>query len=320
MKILTPTSITLDGSKLGLTDEDQLVSYDPQENLAPEHYDADVLIAWANTNEQLKDAAAHLDQVKLVQALLAGPDQARAAGFREEAIIASGSGLHSLTVAEHALALTLNFIRFLPVLAEEQDRSHWASELGGAQELHPEGKVTTLLDANVLIWGFGSIGMETARLFKAFGSHVTGVARSEGNRNGFPVITEDQMGEYLPETDVLVMILPTSDKTEQVLNAEVLKQLPARAFVINVGRGSTVNEPDLIEALNGGNLAGAALDVVSQEPLPAEHPLWGTKNLVITPHAAGGRPVDAESLIAQNLEALREDVAGGHGEYRNKMN
>lgn len=319
MKILAPTSVALDESKLGLAPDDQLISYDPTELLPAEHYDADVLIAWANTNEQLKDAAQNLQQVKLVQALLAGPDQARAAGFREEAIIASGSGLHSLTVAEHALALTLNFIRFLPALAKAQEENRWASELGGAQELHPEGKVTTLLGAKVLIWGFGSIGKETARLFDAFGAQVTGVARSAGERDGFPVVTEEQMGEVLPETDVLVMILPTSDETKNALNANVLEQLPAHAYVVNVGRGTTVNESDLIQALNSGKIAGAALDVASEEPLPADNPLWEAKNVVITPHAAGGRPVNSEELISHNVEALRADLSGGHGEYRNKM-
>lgn len=320
MKILVPTSITLDESKLGLTADDELVSYDPQTNLPADTYDADVLIAWGNTNEQLKDAAQNLDQVKLVQALLAGPDQARAAGFRDEAIIASGSGLHSPTVAEHALALTLNFIRFLPTLAKSQEENRWASELGGPQELYPANQVTTLLKANVLIWGFGSIGQETARLFKAFGASVTGVARSAGERAGFPVITEDQMGEYLPTTDVLVMVLPTSEETKDALDAEVLGKLSSRTYLINVGRGSTVNEADLIQALNSGGIAGAALDVVSEEPLPADNPLWGAKNLVITPHSAGGRPVNPEELIAQNLQALRDEEAGKSGDFRNKMN
>ena len=168
MKILLPTSITLDQSALGVEAGDELVSYDPTVNIAPEHHDADVLVAWGNTNDQLKDAAAHLQQVELVQALLAGPDQARAAGFRPEAVIASGSGLHSKTVAEHTLALALNFVRFLPTLAEHQAQKNWATELGGPQELHPADQVTTLLGAKVTIWGFGSIGQATARLFDAF--------------------------------------------------------------------------------------------------------------------------------------------------------
>ncbi|MFW0179421.1 phosphoglycerate dehydrogenase [Rothia sp. P7208] len=319
MKILAPTIIPLDAQKLGLQAEDTLVSYDPTELLPAEHYDADVMISWGNTNEQLQDAAKNLSQVKLVQALLAGPDQARAAGFRDEAVICSGIGLHSLTVAEHALALTLNFVRFLPLLSEEQDNSRWAGELGGPQELHPADKVTTLLGARVLIWGFGSIGQSTARLFQAFGAQVQGVARSAGERAGFPVIAVDDIEQYLPQTDILVMILPAAAETENALNEQRLELLPSRAFVVNVGRGVTVDEDALIAALESGSIAGAAVDVVKQEPLPSDSPLWGTKNLVITPHSAGGRPVNPEELIAHNLCAVRAEVSGETADYRNKM-
>ncbi|MBM7052156.1 NAD(P)-dependent oxidoreductase [Rothia sp. ZJ1223] len=319
MKILVPTSVTLDESRLGLTDEDTIVSYDPKAPLAEADYDADVLISWANTNDQLKDAASNLSQVKLVQALLAGPDQARAAGFRDEAVITSGIGLHSKTVAEHAVALTLNFVRFLPTLADHQERNHWASELGGAQELYPENQVTTLLNANVTIWGFGSIGQATARLFDAFGAKVTGVARSAGERAGFPVVATEDIDPLLEKTDILVMILPTSDETTNALDSCKLEKLPKRSYLINVGRGTTVDEEALIAALNTGEIAGAAVDVVVEEPLPADSPLWGAKNLIITPHSAGGRPVNPEDLIAHNLQALRDAEAGQEPNWRNKM-
>lgn len=319
MKVLAPTSVKLDESLLGLTEHDVLVAYDPAVPLAPADYDADVLIAWANTAEQLADCAKNLKDVKLVQALLAGPDQVRAAGFVDRAVIASGVGLHSLTVAEHALALTLNFVRFLPTLAGHQEQRCWAGDLGGAQELHPRDRVTTLLDAEVTIWGFGSIGQETARLFSAFGARVTGVARRAGERAGFPVITEQELGEQLQKTDVLVMVLPASQETTHALNAERLAQLRSRAYVINVGRGVTVDEPALVEALNGGEIAGAAVDVASVEPYPADGILWGAKNLVITPHSAGGRPVDPESLIAQNVQALRDEQAGRSANWRNRI-
>lgn len=319
MKILLPTSVALDESKLGLEDGDTTVSYDPKQPIDAADYDADVLVAWANTNDQLADAAKNLTNVRLVQALLAGPDQARAAGFREEAAICSGVGLHSLTVAEHALALTLNFVRFLPTNYENTKKNYWADELGGAQELHPADQVTTLLDANVTIWGFGSIGQATARLFKAFGANVTGIARSAGERAGFPVITEDDLNEQLEKTDILVMILPSSPETEKALNAERLSHLQKRSYVINVGRGITVDEDALIEALNAEQIAGAGLDVASVEPYPADGPLWDAKNILITPHAAGGRPVDPESLIKQNLQALRDTDAGKQADWRNKF-
>lgn len=319
MKILLPTSVALDESKLGLQDGDTTVSYDPKKPLDSADYDADVLVAWANTGEQLADAAKNLKQVRLVQALLAGPDQARAAGFRDEAAICSGVGLHSLTVAEHALAMTLHFVRFMGTNYENTQKGYWADELGGAQELHPADQVTTLLDSNVTIWGFGSIGQATARLFKAFGANVTGVARSAGERAGFPVITEDQLNEQLEKTDVLVMILPSSDETEKALNAERLSHLQKRSYVINVGRGITVDEDALLEALNSEQIAGAGLDVTAVEPYPADGPLWEAKNILITPHAAGGRPVDPESLIAQNLQALRDEEAGQEADWRNKF-
>jgi len=197
MKILIPTSITLDEEKLGLEPGDTVRHYNPTEPIAEEDTDAEVLIAWANTADQLAGSARRMKNVGLIQALLAGPDAVRAAGFTPDAAICAGVGLHSKTVAEHALALTLNFVRFLPTLAQATAEHRWAEELGGAQELHPKDQVTTLLDANVLVWGFGSIGQETARLFKAFGANVTGVAQSAGERSGFPVIATEQIDEYL---------------------------------------------------------------------------------------------------------------------------
>ena len=220
MKILIPTSITLDEEKLGLEPGDTVRHYNPTEPIAEEDTDAEVLIAWANTADQLADSARRMKNVGLIQALLAGPDAVRAAGFTPDAAICAGVGLHSKTVAEHALALTLNFVRFLPTLAQATVEHRWAEELGGAQELHPKDQVTTLLDANVLVWGFGSI-------------------------------------------------------------------------------------------------AGAALDVTATEPLPSDSPLWDAKNIVITPHAAGGRPVNPEELIAHNIRAFRTGAAAS--EYRNRF-
>lgn len=317
MKILLPTSIVLDEEQLGLEPGDTLRHYDPTVPIPEEDTDAEVLIAWANTADQLADSARRMKKVGLIQALLAGPDAVRAAGFSSEAVICAGVGLHSKTVAEHTLALTLNFVRFLPTLEHARVEHRWAGELGGAQELHPKDQITTLLDANVLVWGFGSIGQETARLFKAFGAHVTGVAQSAGERGGFSVITTEQIDEYLPMTDILVLVLPTSDSTFKVLDAHKLQLLPKRAYLVNVGRGTTVDESALVDALNSGSIAGAALDVTAVEPLPADSPLWDAKNIVITPHAAGGRPVNPEELIAHNIRAFRAGAA--EGEYRNRF-
>jgi phosphoglycerate dehydrogenase-like enzyme len=100
------------------------------------------------------------------------------------------------------------------------------------------------------------------------------------------------------------MILPSTPATTGALDAARLAALPAHAHVVNVGRGSTVDEPALVAALAEGRIAGAALDVTDTEPLPADSPLWDAPNLVLTPHAAGGRPVGADELIAHNVAAL----------------
>jgi phosphoglycerate dehydrogenase-like enzyme len=161
----------------------------------------------------------------------------------------------------------------------------------------------------VLIWGFGAIGQSLAPHLTALGASVTGAARTAGERAGYPVVGEGGLAAELARTDVLVMILPHAPGTRAVLNADVLAQLPPRAWVVNVGRGSTLDEDALVEALRAGRLAGAALDVFATEPLPPESPLWEAPNVIITPHAAGGRPRAHAELVSENLGALLEGRA-----------
>jgi phosphoglycerate dehydrogenase-like enzyme len=227
-----------------------------------------------------------------------------AAGFPDDVVVTAGVGLHSRPVAEHALALVLALVRRLPAAGRAQAEHRWAGELGGLQPLHPEGAVTTLLDARVLIWGFGSIAQTLAPMLRLLGARVRGVARRAGERAGFEVVTEDDLEAELSRTDVLIMILPGTDATTRALDAGRLAALPAHAYVVNVGRGTTVDEPALVAALADGRIAGAAIDVTETEPLPADSALWDAPNLLLTPHGAGGRPVGADELISANLAAL----------------
>ena len=143
-------------------------------------------------------------------------------------------------------------------------------------------------------------------------SATTAAPRSAAERAGFPVVAEEELDAELRRTDVLVMILPATEATTRALDAARLRALPRHAYVVNVGRGTTVDEPALVAALAEGRIAGAALDVTEVEPLPADSPLWDAPNLLLTPHAAGGRPVGSDELVAANLAAL---LAGG--ELRN---
>ena len=303
MKVLLPDTVALDPHLPAGT---VAVVYDVRRPIPDEHTDAEVLVVWGNPAEPLADAAARLKSLRWVQTLAAGPDAVLAAGFGRDVLVTAGLGLHDSTVAEHTLALVLAAARRLNLLVRAQIGHRWAGELGGLQPVREAGSFRTLRDAHVVIWGFGGIAATLAPLLAALGANVTGVARSAGTRHGFPVVTEDTFPDLLPRTDVLISILPATPATERVLDAGILAQLQPHAWVVNVGRGATLDEVALLNAIRSGRLAGAALDVFDTEPLPPASPLWDEPNIIISPHAAGGRPVGAAELIAENVAAFQE--------------
>ncbi|CAK7271101.1 hypothetical protein SEPCBS57363_004445 [Sporothrix epigloea] len=301
MKLLYPTSLKLDVSSIeGFSVE--LYPYDVSQAFPDEHVDAEILVTWTNTADNLKDGAKRLTKIRWIQSLAAGPNDVLNAGFdASKIIITTGSGLHDHTVAEHALGLLLVAARRFYEMRDYQLQSKWPGHLGGPQPDRPQGKFTTLRDANVLVWGFGNIAKRLTPSLVALGAKVKGVARHAGVRDGIEVVGEDQLPALLPKTDALVMILPGDESTRNALSAERIALLPSHAWIVNVGRGMSVDETALESALNEDRLGGAALDVFETEPLPESSGLWKAKNLVVSPHAAGGRPQGAENLIAENL-------------------
>lgn len=314
MKLLYPTSLKLDPSLLeGFSAS--LHPYDVTKPIPDDLLDAEVLVTWTNTSDNLKHAAQNMKKLGFIQSLAAGPNDVLNAGFDTSKIaVATGSGLHDRTVAEHTLGLLLNAARKFHEMRDYQLQSKWPQHLGGPQPDRPAGKFTTLRDANVLVWGFGNIAKTLAPYLTALGAKVKGVARHAGVRDGIEVYSENSLKELLPKTDALVMILPGSDATKNALNAERLKLLPKHAWVVNVGRGTAIDEEALNKAVEAGEIGGAQLDVFVTEPLPENSPLWKQKNVFISPHAAGGRPQEAEQLIALNL---RRFIAGQ--EIKNKI-
>ncbi|KAF9774630.1 hypothetical protein IL306_007353 [Fusarium sp. DS 682] len=305
MKLLYPTSLKLDVQSLEGFSVD-LFPYDVKKTIPEEHVDAEILVTWTNTPENLKDAAKRLTKLQWIQSLAAGPNDVLSAGFDASKIkITTGSGLHDHTVAEHALGLLLNAARRFFEMRDYQLQGKWPGHLGGPQPDRPKNAFTTLRDARVLIWGFGNIAKTLTPQLIGLGAQVRGIARQKGVRNGIEVYSQDDLDKLLPETDALVMILPGSDFTRHVLNAQRLKQLPNHAWVVNVGRGTSVDEEALVDALEKGEIGGAALDVFETEPLPEASRIWKAPNTIVSPHAAGGRPQGAEGLIADNLRRFR---------------
>ncbi|WGT47819.1 NAD(P)-dependent oxidoreductase [Tessaracoccus lacteus] len=313
MKVLVPDAVrdtmpTIDGVEYVII---------PASSPVPdEHLDAEVLVAWGQPPAVLQDAARRMTGLRLVQGFLAGPDSMVAAGFPEGVQLSSGVGLHDGPVAEHALGMALALVRNVPLALQRMREHAWDPYLNGSVEPRgADGSVSTLNGANVTIWGFGSIASRLAPLLTALGARVTGAARSAGERHGYPVVAEDRLAATLADTDVLVMILPSTEATTKALSAERLEELKPGALLVNVGRGSTVDETALIGALASGHLAGAAIDVAATEPLPADSPLWDAPNLLITPHVAGGRPQNPGDLLRHNIDA----VLRGEGDVTNPI-
>jgi phosphoglycerate dehydrogenase-like enzyme len=302
--VLIPNTIDLGGIDV---DAVRIVAYDPTRPLSDEMRTAEVLVTWGANASWLEQTARSMPRLRWVQSLAAGPNAEVAAGFAPSVTITSGRGLHDRPVAEHALGMLLGAARRMHVLRDAQRERRWAGELGGIQPLHDPSAFRSLIGAHVVVWGYGRIGQRLGAYLVAMDARVTGVARSSGMRAGVRVIDVDQVDAVLGDADALVMILPSLPSTRGILGEERLRRLPSHAWLVNVGRGDTVDEQALIAALEEGRLAGAALDVFATEPLPASSRLWGFDNVIVSPHAAGGRPLGAERLLEDNLRRLQND-------------
>lgn len=304
MKVLIPDSLPLNFPHIDPTIE--LITYSANGNSFADNKDAEMLVMWNNSAENTASAVADLENLKLVQTLSAGPDHAVNAGFRLDIPIASGRGLHDATVVEHALALFLAEIRQLHRLKKSQENHLWDSDYISSQANPETASRYTVLKQEILIYGFGSIAAQLAPILKSLGAHVTGVARHQGVRGEFPVVTPAEALTTLKNYSVVISMLPFSPETSQFFGKEFFSALNSDSIFINVGRGKTVDESALFTALESGKLRSASIDVTSVEPLPSDSPLWECNNLTITPHIAGGRPRGGEELILANARALIE--------------
>ena len=299
LKILIPDSIALT-----VTADVDAVVYDIEADIPVEHRDAEVLVVWHNSGERLAHAARVLPRLRLVQALASGADAVLGAGFSSGVRICSGRSLHDGPVAEHALTLILGAVRRLDQLRDAQLERRWDRGFIAAQVATETRGHFTLAGSRVTIWGFGSIAARLAPMLQLLGAEVRGIARSAGLRSGVEVVADADAAAVLAGTDVLVSLVPASAETADLFDAEVFGMLKPGAVFVNVGRGATVDEDALVDALASGRLRTAALDVMKTEPLPADSPLWTTPGLVLTPHVAGNRPVGGAELVDANVARL----------------
>ena len=224
--------------------------------------------------------------------------------FPEGVLLTNSSGAYGVTISEHIMMVTLMLQRRMLDYAQIVRDRGWTNDL----------PVRSIQGSRLTLLGTGDIGTTFAQRAKALcPTSVTGVNRS--GRVPDPVYDRvmpmAELDRVLPETDILVMSLPSTPETVGVLSRERLALLPESAILVNVGRGSAIDQDALMDALNAGRLAGAALDVMTPEPLPADHPLWTTKNLLITPHVAGNMTLGytcnkTVSMFCDDLENYAE--------------
>jgi D-2-hydroxyacid dehydrogenase (NADP+) len=255
-----------------------LPNYD---RLPAELPDADIFVGYSLRAEQLKDAK----KLKWIHSTAAGVKQLMYAELRDSGILVTNpSGVFSVPMAEHTMGLLLALVRNFPDSVRQHDRARWSQ-----QELWDKPQHLTELNGQVLlIVGYGSIGHEVAKRAKAFDMRVWGVTRSgKGDRAHLEkLLSAAQLMEALPEADFVLLSAPETSETEHLIGDAHLAKMKRGARLINVGRGSLLDEAALIRALESGVLGGAALDVAQTEPLPAESPLWKAPNLMITPHTS----------------------------------
>lgn len=262
--------------------------------------DAEVVISWLLSTEAARAARKlrwlHCTSAAVHQLLY--PEI-----VNSEIILTNGSEVHAAVVAEHIIALVLALARKLPEASRFQQRRAW-----GQQDIwRIQPRPREVAGATLGLVGLGSIGSEATRRAAALGMRVIAVREhpEKGGPDGVAkVFAPAQLDAFLAESDYVVLAAPVTPDTRNLINAQRLAQMKPDARLINVGRGPLVDEPALIRALQEGRIAGAALDVFVEEPLPADSPLWDMEHVLITPHTASNSDKQWErqyALVAENL-------------------
>lgn len=261
---------------------------------------ADVLVCSGLWRNDLPQIAPRL---KFVQSASAGTDQydravLKAAGIR----LASGQGVNANAVSEHAIALMLALLRRIPEARDNQAKRFWRGMMGDFAKREDEAGGKT-----AVVVGLGRIGGRIARLCKALGMQVLGVRQNVagGPEGADEVHSFRELKSVLPRADFLILACPLTEETRHLVDAAALALLKPTAQVVNVARGRVVDEPAIIAALQAGAIAGAALDVTADEPLPADSPLWAMPNVLITPHTGGETHMYEDNV----LDFMMENIA-----------
>jgi phosphoglycerate dehydrogenase-like enzyme len=273
-----------------------LPTYDRMSEEIP---DTDILIGWSMKPEQFVSAPG----LKWIHSPAAAVHQLMFPELIKSNVILTNSGdVHGPVVAEHVIAVLLGLAKRLPQAIYYQQKKYWAQETLWQEQPRPR----EAMGATVGVVGMGSIGREFTARAKALGMRVLAVRENpqKGLSGADAVYPTVDIDAVLRESDYVVLCTPMTPSTTKLINAARLACMKNDSYLINVGRGQLVDESALIEALHNHKIAGAALDVFVEEPLPPDSPFWELDNVLITPHTAAV----TDRLWERHYQLIRENL------------
>ena len=267
--------------------------------------EADVLVVSGFWRNEILEQAGKL---QFIQSIGAGYDQFPLDTLAQRGIaLANASGVNRNAVSEHAMALLLALTRHIHTGRDHQRNRHWRDMISDLDQREDELGGKTLL-----VVGMGQIGSRVAKLATAFDMKVIATKRDPSTAQGpaHQVYTPDQLPALLPQADFVALTCPLTPNTELLIDGPALASMKPSAYLINVARGRCVDEPALLQALQDGTIAGAAIDHFWDEPLPADSPFWDIDQVLITPHTGGETRMYEENVIDILLENLDRQWRG----------
>ena len=259
------------------------------------------VFGWNFDRARLLDVVPRAPRLRWIQSISAGVEELASPTLPAHGVVlTNAAGVYDPGLAESVLGFVLAFSARL--LEDARLRpGEW-----------PADEIRLLRGTTALVVGAGSIGTEVGRLLRAVGLHVRGVARTprQPDETFEAIVGVEELHAELARADHVVNVVPITAATRGLFDAAAFAAMQPHAVFVNIGRGSTVDEPSLIEALERGVIAGAALDVFAVEPLPTESPLWRLPNVLVSPHRAGDHERWADDVVAIFVDNLARFVAG----------
>jgi D-2-hydroxyacid dehydrogenase (NADP+) len=241
--------------------------------------DTDIFVGFSLRPEQF----SHARRLRWLHSTAAGVGQLMYPELRKSGIeVTNASGVHTIPMAEHILGMLVAMARRFPDCLRSQEQARWAQQELWDLPVRPRELHGQIL----LLIGFGAVGRAVAKVVRPLGMRVWAVTRSgEGDRElADKIVPTARLQEALTDADFVILAAPETPETRRMMGSAEFARMKSSAYFMNVSRGALVDEPALIDALERHAIAGAALDVASQEPLPPDSPLWKLENVFITPH------------------------------------